>query len=56
MWMEGYCFMAGMGAVLVVLPVLGVWGGYRHRERRRPPKPGGQGHKVREGGAVPDKH
>ncbi len=27
MWLEGYCFAAGMGAVLVVLPVLGIWSG-----------------------------
>ncbi len=26
MWLEGYCFVAGMGAVLIVLPVLGLWG------------------------------
>lgn len=25
MWLEGYCFAAGMGAVLVLLPILGIW-------------------------------
>ena len=26
---EGWCFIAGMSAVLVFLPVLGVWSGKR---------------------------
>ncbi len=25
MWLEGYCFAAGMGAVLIFLPALGIW-------------------------------
>lgn len=34
MWLEGYCFVAGMGAVLVFMPVLGIWSGYQQNRRR----------------------
>lgn len=32
---EGWCFIAGMSAVLVCLPVLGLWGGNRRGSGRR---------------------
>ncbi len=32
MWLEGCCFVAGMGVTLVILPVLGIWGSWRQRK------------------------
>ena len=34
MWLEGYCFAAGMGAVLVFLPIMGIWSGCRQDGRK----------------------
>lgn len=34
MWLEGYCFAAGMSAVLILLPVLGIWSGCWQNRRK----------------------
>ena len=31
MELEGYCFIAGMSAILIILPVMGIWSNYYSR-------------------------